>query len=459
VCAGGIVGTFALRARDARFEPPEWMPEFRPQPLPEVGESRLAAHWSHALALKADHRLHAWGGDGDEGFPGSRGRAVEAPVVLDKGLADWRFVSVGVRASYAITRDGALLRRPMWLPPAQREDAPGYQPLFAATKWIKAQEVMLMTMGLAADGALHVWSESAFSDGVCLRTLGDCLAVNADGTLADKPGDSASELAQRNARIEDALERERRREERAKWRGVPLAWPLPQRGWTDFCLAGDGNGRQFQAWALDAEGKLWRIEFEAQDFRRYLDPEAKVVPLATPVPFQRVYCSGWVRGQVMLPDRDRRLWGFGDNGKGSLSPELKAEETRQGVFPYVIKENQLRKLSKRRWLTVAPGAGYSVGIASNGDLWAWGDQYTRFIRQSHDEPPAEPELVDEQNDWVEVDLAGGYIMARDSRGQVYTWGASRAGKDTNPYVRGLLGDAGVAEHRDRPRPIVDAPET
>lgn len=379
---------------------PEWVPDFGARPLPAVGERRIAAHWKYALALRNDHRLYAWGGSGAEGFPGSKRGPLELAVALDVGLADWRYVSAGISASYAVTAGGALLRRRTWLDPEELDDPPRYAPLFPGIHWVKADEHLHVAMGLSADGKLYVWSEVALRRGrICDRSR-ECFAVAADGTLATGP------LA------------------------VAAPGSMP---WTDFWLS--SAGREAGAYALDVEGKAWRVTFDAQRFEHAL-PETsaiRLVPLVSPVPFQRVY-----PGPLLL-DRDRRLW--------TLDKDLRPQ-----------------RLSSRRWLAVDGPQPFTVAIDTHGHLWAWGANYHRHVLKAESPTPDEPALVDDAREWVEVDVAGttwpdssgaGYVVARDRAGEVYTWGASHPSGD--PFVRGLLADGGASEHRAAPGPIVVAP--
>lgn len=497
------IGLFRLSKLDFETALPEWVPEFRPHPLPDIGERRIALHWSFALALTPTHRLLAWGGSGDEGFPGERARGVEAPVVIDRGLTDWRYVSTDIAASYAVTRDGALLRRAMHVSSAPDTEPPKFSPLFPALRWVKVQQALRSTVALDRDGALWIWHEEPLEQAsACLPDVPQCLKLSPDGTIAQpsealitaekqaridlieksrgvqmdqtreywrhQPGGDVSaqalaSLEQTNASYDQMLasvdaEMAASRTRYAQWAGKPLAWKVPQRApWSDLCLNSDGRGQAFEAFGLDAEGKLWRLAFDARNFQGRLEPKAEVTPLATPVPFQRVYCAGGIGGPVMLLDADRRLWGFGDNGNGALSPELKAEENTQKVFPHRIPPEGVRKLSRRRWLSVAPGYGYTLAISSSGALWAWGDDYARRVMRAPAEGAEPVILVDRRKIWVEVSLAGNYIVARDRDGEIYAWGDAR--NELNPYVRGLLGDGGVAEHREQPRPIVIAPDT
>lgn len=411
--AGGLL--YSDYARHTAFLP-EWFPDIGARPVPAVGDQRVAAHWKYALALRNDHRLYAWGGSGAEGFPGSQRRSLESPVALDVGLADWRYVSAGISASYAVTVAGDLLRRRMWLDPEELDAPPRYEPLFPGISWVKAEEQLHVGMGLAADGTLYLWSEAALRRGRACLGHGECFAVSADGRLRDT----------------EAMRQES--DEYRSRRDGPLATAVPaQRPWLDFRMT--LQGREAGACAIDAEGKAWLVKFDAGRLEHAL-PRAndlKLVPLVSPVPFQRVY-----PGPLLL-DRDRRLW--------ALDRDLRP-----------------RRLSSRRWLAADGPLPFTVAIDTHGHLWAWGANYHRQVLQAETSTPDEPVLVDDTREWREVDVAGttwpdssgaGYIVARDHAGEIYTWGVSRPSGD--PYVRGLLADGGVAGHRDRPAPIVVAP--
>lgn len=441
----------ALMLQNTRYSSalPHWLPEWPARPLPGVGERQLAAHWAYALALKHDRRLYGWGSDAHGGLVGGGAEPVPRATVIAEGLR-WRYLTAGAASSYAISDGGALLRRAV---PAnvsgEARPMPLHELVFPRMRWIKVREVRGMTLALGVDGRLYLWSERALQDGqVCDAAGTDCLAVRPDGTLVEKD-DTASDDGPQPPH---AAEGRRPRDPEARVRSV--AWPIPAASeWTDFCLAADGDGRQFRAYALDRQGELWRIAFEAARFQGGAEPAATVERVPARAAFQRVYCPDYVQSPVFLLDAGRRLWGFGDNRYGALWPEL--ETGRQLGDTGLFAETELRRLSSRRWRMVAPGYGYSLGITSYGDLWAWGESYDRDTGQQDSGAAFMPIVVDSLQDWVEVDTAGGYMIARTRQGEVYTWGANASPRD--PAVRGLLADGGIAETRDVPEPIVEAP--
>lgn len=433
-------------------ELPEWA---QPAPLPPaaVGVNRIAAHASYALALTPDHRLFAWGGNGSEGFPGGDGRSVATAMLLAENLADWRSISAGRSASYAVSADGALWRRSM----RARHDGGtvAYRRLFPAQEWIKVQSRLDLTVGLATDGTLHAWHEWPLVRGViCPRWDGFCVAVTDDGALSEGPYRAGPTGVSQSGEWETV----RPPEEYPRLLGRSLAWAIPEPGpWSDFCVTVDELGRDAVIHALDAGGKPWRIELRPRDLNPPFEPQARATPMFPPVPFQRVSCSGAVPGTVMLLDREQRLWGYGDNREAALSADLKEEQSREKIDKYKertyrIEAKDLRQLSPRRWVMVAPGPGYTAAIAGDGSLWAWGEGYQKGILNDHAFKPAVPVRVDAEREWVEVAAGGPYLVARDAQGHVHTWGSTENGEAT-----GLLADGGIAARRERPRPILLAP--
>lgn len=441
----------ALMLQDTRYSTalPGWLPEWPASPLPGVGERQLAAHWAYALALKPDHRLYGWGSDAHGGLVRGGAEPVSRAVVVAEG-GHWRYVTAGTATSYAITDGGSLMRRAV---PASAPEGPLplYAPVFPRMRWIKVREVQDMTLALGVDGRLYLWSERAFREGQrCDPAGAECLPVRPDGTLVEKD-DAASDAGPQPAA---AVEHRRPRDPEVRARSV--AWPVPAAAdWTDFCLGTDGEGPQFRAYALNRAGELWRVAFDAARFESGAEPAATLERVPARAAFQRVYCPDYVQSPVFLLDTDQRLWGFGDNRYGALSPEL--ETGRQLGDTGLFAETDLRRISFRRWRMIAPGYGYSLGISNYGDLWAWGESYDRDTGQNDSGAAFAPIVVDSRQDWVEVDTAGGYMVARDRQGRVYTWGANASPRD--PAVRGLLADGGTAESRDVPEPIVEDPRS
>lgn len=442
---GVLLALFGLiRVQDTHRAPllPSWLPELRPRPLAGVGEQRLAAHMDYALALGPDYRLYAWGGDGRQGFTPT-GESLPVATAIDFGLADWRFVAAGYSASYAITRNGDLLRRSMWVDSSQAADPPAYMPFLPGVRWTKVDTHAGLTVGLADDGTLHFWSEGAFAEGAIYHRGQGHAEIGADGLLT---GAVANENAVDFSAFGDSAEADawmqRRRELFAAERGRPFSMALTRKGWTDFCLGADAIDGKYDVHAIDAAGQLWRLDVYVKNaFRYHLMPSAdehlQISPVRSPVPFQRVYCHGWLRSALAL-DHRRALW-------------IAGRDDAQPLFP------------GRRWLAVAVGP-FSAGIANDGSLWAWGERYQRAVLGVTGKADAQPILVDDEHEWVEVDNGGplsldaqsyGYFIARDARGAIYTWGWSTPRQGSRTH--GLLADGGVAEHRDRPQPILMAP--
>ena len=451
---------------------PDWLPIVNPQPLAAIGEQRIAAHWRYGLALRPG-RLYAWGGNSSEGFLLGPKRQGNFAAPLATETSDWRYISAGLAASYAITKDGRLLRRAMQ--PSSDGSMGAYRPVFAALRWIKVDEQNRTSMGLAADGTLKVWSEFHLDARKVCSEPGACYVVRPDGTLeglsdaeldqqraAERTaGEAAHEqrlrqvldywraqpmgeadpraqatLAELRGQYEAALSkelpaRERLRTAYAARRGQAAVLAVPgQRLWSDFCLASDGGLRKFEANAIDDEGKAWRIGFDADEFRQALDMPLQgftLTPIAATVSFNRVYC-GAVSGSAMWLDEKRRLW----------------KTTGDQIEPF----------TKRRWRAVASGSPYGVGITSSGALMAWGEAYFQAMPGSQTLDFSAPVLIDDTHDWQEIAGAGGYLLARDAEGRIYTWGSDQAAQD--PYVSGLLADGGVAATRARPGEIVEA---
>lgn len=415
---------------------PEWA---QPAPLPPapIGASRIAASPSYGLALMPDNRLYVWGGT-EQG-------SVEAPMILVEGATDWRAIAAGHVASYAVGASGSLWRRSM----VRRTDGGvrAYRAVLKGLRWSKVQSLADITVGLDADGTLHAWHERLLeAGGLCPRAGGLCHAISDEGTFAEGTFDTGESAVRLDMEETYAL-----------LSGRPVTWPLPEGPWMDFCAADTGFGRTVTVHALDASGQPWRLEVPRKELYPPLDPQVKATPIFAAVPFQRVYCSP-TEGTVLLLDREQRLWGYGDNGDGALWPALKEEQARQRGDKYKqqsfrVEAKDLRQLTPRRWVAVAPGPGYTAAIAGDGSLWAWGARYHRDIRRDHSwEANAEAILIDGSRKWAEVAAGGSWLMARDAGGQVHTWGSTEGGG-----VTGLLGDGGVASHRDRPRPIVIAP--
>jgi len=461
-----------------------WVPGVKAPVNPSIGERRVSAQRTYVLALKPDQRLYGWGSDRIGQLRDSKIDEFPAPVVVAESASTWRYIAAGDKASYAITADGMLLRRsPDGMRKAKGTDsASDFEALFPQVRWAKVKEMAGMTIGLGDDGRLFAWSEQELSEGkVCAADVNvDCMSLDEDGSLRYKtdaeldasdaehlawveqglklraaevqqywqtqPGGVGSPRAlQAFAVLEGMNEKERqgnvamlerRRASTLEARHMKVPLPVSARGdWVDFCMFARSDSPWMFAYAVDRAGALWRHEIDGGVRSFFAEAGIKSRQIPSPAKIQRISCTDV---SALALDTDWHLWGFGNNDDYMLSPEL-------GGRP--IPEDAMRKLPGRRWAMVAFGGGFTIGLRTDGTLWAWGRHYDSATGGTS-LSAKEPTRIGNRNDWAEVDASGQFIVARTSMGELFTWGSN---------TTGLLGDGLVARQRNSPGPVLELP--
>lgn len=341
----------------------------------------VSAGSNHVVAITGDGDIYGWGANQEKELGLSDVTQIPFPTRLT-AETKWRFVHTGTSASYAITVDGELQRRGF---DRSRYSGvnPGerlrlaYESIGARTQWAKVQESWGIGVGLDAYEKLWVWND-------------------------------------RNVPAESPA----------------LVYPL--RAWADFCVA---IGKIY---AVASDGTLWRAGEASGAVSR--SPRAQdlmqFVKINAPAQLQRVYCRENA-DQVLALDADLHLWGFGSNTYGELGNGDGDPYTRSEAVP----ETAIRQLNDKRWIDIAIGRGFTIGIAADGSLWAWGNNVSGQLGIGDNSSRDVPTLVDNSRVWVSVAAGYSFGAAVTREGELYTWGANASG---------VLGEGGAAAIRNTP---------
>lgn len=374
-------------------------------PTVEAVTGVLVMGESHALVLAANGELYGWGANENKELGLAHLRAATAPVALP-GPSRWRAVHAGTRASYAIAVDGQLWRRSFNSWSYQGGDKLAermeYTPVFPAQRWRKAEEGRGIGMGLDEAGSLWLWREEKFASAPHPDPAADA-AVTSQAVGSDKR-------------------------------------------WRDFCID------QGSFIAIDSDGALWRGPAPRDGHSSFLQGvaegdsnEPELTQVAASARFLRVFCRASANQRMAL-DEDYRLWGFGHNtfnelGDGDGNPFT-------GSKPVTT----LTRVTNRTWIDIAVGHGFTVGIAGDGTLWAWGNNASGQLGIGNYEYKDIPTLVDKRPIWRAVSAGMSMAAALTQNGQVYVWG-QRSMRGPRGETISLLGDGGVAELRLTPTPV------
>ncbi len=94
------------------------------------------------------------------------------------------------------------------------------------------------------------------------------------------------------------------------------------------------------------------------------------------------------------------------------------------------------------WISVSAGTLHSLGIRADGTLWAWGQNtYGQLGIGGTNINQLSPVQVGQANDWVQVSAGQGHSLGIRSDGSLWAWGRDQLGQ---------LGDGGADSDRDIP---------
>jgi alpha-tubulin suppressor-like RCC1 family protein/fibronectin type 3 domain-containing protein len=132
---------------------------------------------------------------------------------------------------------------------------------------------------------------------------------------------------------------------------------------------------------------------------------------------------------------DGTLWAWGENGSGQLG--LGDTSARAG-FTQVG--------NTTTWIAIAAGSAHSLGLRSDGTLWAWGENGTGQVGTTTTESCAGgrpcstvPIQVGTATNWVSIAAGGSHSLGLRSDGTLWAWGYNSDGQlglgdSTNRFV-------------------------
>ena len=113
------------------------------------------------------------------------------------------------------------------------------------------------------------------------------------------------------------------------------------------------------------------------------------------------------------------LWAWGLNTNGQLGI---GSTTAPQVIP-------VRVGSESNWFQVAAGATHTLALQRDGTLWAWGgNDFGQLGLGSKGTNVSMPTRVGTESAWVEVGAGGFFSLARRADGTIWAWGANGDGQ-------------------------------
>jgi alpha-tubulin suppressor-like RCC1 family protein len=132
---------------------------------------------------------------------------------------------------------------------------------------------------------------------------------------------------------------------------------------------------------------------------------------------------------------DGYLWGWGDNTYGSLGDGTGVAT----IYPTRIGSND------NRWFAVVGGGYHSMGLKSDGTLWAWGENRFGELGNNTNVNELAPVLIDAETTWTKIDAGYGFSTALKFDGTLWTWGWNDIGQlgDGSEVDKSVPGQVGT----------------
>ncbi len=383
---------------------------------------RISAGAYHTLALQTDGSLWAWGWnwEGALGLILTNASTAEEPVRVGNDR-DWRAISAGIGTykgvvyersySLAIRRDGSIWGWGKY-PPLGSVTLP--KRLDPGTNWRQVFAGSAHAIAIAFDGSIWGMGDNTFgATGLGVRSVTTTFSQidNLTWTAAAAGGKHTMALNRNGALVGWGSNT-------AGELGTGEAFnPLvPQQVGMETNWSAVAAGEYHSA-AIRADGTLWTWgSASSNQLGIVLKGRSD---FARFFPTQVGNDSNWK--QIVAGDyhtvglkTDGSLWAWGANTGGQLGiGSLKTSQTPVQVQPGTA------------WIQVTAGGFRTMAIRSDGSLWAWGDgsyglgDGTQLTRSA-------PIQIGTNNHWREIQIGGVHSMGIQTDGSLWGWGLSRA---------------------------------
>ncbi len=368
----------------------------------------VSAGYHHALALKTDGTLWAWG-ENDYGRLGAvdttANTNIQAPMQVGDG-ADWAAVAAGGNHTIALKKDGSL-----WAWGHNGYGQVGAPPVITTDTW--------------DDG---VWSPVQIVAGSTWKKIANgagsnsSLAIRSDGTLWAWGYNATNQLG-----LGDTDNR-----------STPTQVGTDS-DWADVSVGGiagaatKGNG---SVWVWGGYGEVGfdlglgtRWQISKSEPTQILS--AKYGWLSVSVgTYHMVALRSHAKPATPEPSSWRKTWGWGDNSYGQLGVGQGSESAY--YYP------QQTSGDYADWRTISAGDTHTIAIREDGSLWAWGDNGDGKLGLGLGADAGDvfvPAQVGSGTDWAAVSAGATFTLALRGDGTIWVWGR-------NDY--GQLGDASLA---------------
>ncbi|HEY0707926.1 MAG TPA: hypothetical protein VGG33_14070 [Polyangia bacterium] len=358
-------------------------PDEDPHSLPEqvitaasaIGWAQVAAGMRHALGIRADGTLWAWGdnGSGQLGLSDLTDRKTPTKVGADN---DWILVSAGEDFSIALKADGTLWATGNNTVGQLGQDYPNSRPEF--------QKVGSSLYRAISAGGRHV------------------LAIRDDGRLVSWGLNDGGQVGN-NTKVNAPS---------------PVVWPnmywrsvsAGYRHSLAITTAGDRYG-----WGENTSGETGR-----GSTAETLQPTSSATSS-----LEEFVAAG--RGSSFSIKGTGELLAYGDRGSGQLGIGSGTGDILTPTRPWMTSTTDGWALNQKP-NSVVGGGYHTLAIRSSGQIESWGDNTNKALGPAGTTSLAVPAVRQGGNTWMMVAAGEPHSLALNVSGGLYAWGANQAGE-------------------------------
>ncbi len=374
------------------------------------------------MAVKSDGTLWAWGRN-DDGLFGN-GTTTNSSVPVQIGT-DTKWVSIAAAENHTagIKSDGTL-----WTCGNNTNGELGYTTALpygnnsfaqvGGDRWASVACGSSHTIGIRADGTLWTWGNNTYQqigDGTFSNRFspyqvgtdtkwvsaaagyGHSVALKSDGTVWAWGYAFGGQLG--NGSI------------------YPTSVGTPTQVGTDTKWTAVAAGL-FHSLGVKSDGVLWA--WGTNTYGQLGDGTNTIRTLAVPVttsPGDWLQVSQGSSHTVALRS-DGTLWAWGDNASGQLGDGTNTDRTAP-----------VRIGTEVSWVSVTAGTAHTVGLKSNGTLWSWGDNaYGQLGRSVSGSSNAPGNIPSPDYKWTGISAGRDFTLGIKSDGTLWAWGRNTSGQ-------------------------------
>jgi len=363
-------------------------------PLPFMAKA-VTAGSNHTVAIDADGSLWAWGSNSN-GQVGNKSTAdCKSPVQIGTAADKWKQVSAGDNHTVAIDTNNKR-----WV-------------------WGSNSNGQLGNGSSGANAEKNEPSQIGDNKNWKLVSAGKdhTVAIDTDNKLLTWGANGSGQLGNNSNTGSNS--------------------PVPIRNDKNWVQVSAGNNHTV---AIDTNAKLWtwgsNSNGQLGNGNSGANEDSKI-PVSIEADKNWVWVSAGNNYTVAIDGSDR-LWAWGSNSSGKLGL---GNITADPEKPTLIGDTD-------KWLQVSAGNNHTVGIKTDGSLWAWGSNSSGQLGNNNSSGTTSqlnvPTQIGTDKNWAQVSAGNNYTIAIKTDGTLWAWGANNNGQ---------LGD-GTTSQRNTPTQVM-----